>query len=57
MVEKFSTYAIIVYFIISQIMTVLYFIEYCKAWDNILKIIFIAPFAAELKGLFWILFI
>lgn len=57
MVEKVSYYLFMTYLIISQIMTLVYFIDFCKEWDNILKIIFIAPFLAELKGLFWIFLI
>lgn len=46
-----------IYIIISQIMTVVYFIQYCKTDDSILEIIFIDSVLSELKGLFWIFFV
>ncbi len=45
------------YIIISQIMTVVFFIQYCKADDSLLEIIFIDSILSELKGLLWIFFI
>lgn len=46
-----------IYVVISQIMTVVFFIDLCKEWDSIIKIIFLGPFLAELKGLLWFFFI
>lgn len=45
------------YLIMSQVMTVVFFVQYCKAGDSLLKIIFIDPFLSEFKGLLWIFFI
>lgn len=44
------------YFFISQIATVIFFIEYCRT-DSILEIIFLDTFISEIKGLLWIFFI
>lgn len=44
------------YLIISQIMSVIFFIEYCRT-DSIVEIIFIDVILSEIKGLLWILFI
>ena len=38
-------------------MTVVFFIQYCKADDSLLEIIFIDSILSELKGLLWIFFI
>ena len=45
------------YFIVSQIMTLVFFIDYCRAGDSLLEIIFIDSILSEIKGLFWIFFI
>lgn len=45
------------YFIVSQIMTLVFFIDYCRAGDSLLEIIFIDSILSELKGLLWIFFI
>lgn len=47
---------IYLYGIISQIMTLVFFIEYCRT-DSILEIIFLDVILSELKGLLWIFFI
>lgn len=44
------------YGIISQIMALVFFIQYCKT-DSLLEIIFFDSWLSELKGLFWIFFI
>ena len=44
------------YMIISQIMTVIFFIGYCKE-DSVFEIIFIDTWLSEIKGLLWIFFI
>ncbi|ERJ75044.1 hypothetical protein HMPREF9148_02150 [Prevotella sp. F0091] len=44
------------YGIISQIMTIVFFIGYCRT-DSILEIIFIDGIISEAKGLLWIFFI
>lgn len=46
-----------IYLLISQIMTVVFFVEYCKKDDSILEIVFIDSVLSELKGLFWIFFV
>ena len=46
-----------IYLIVSQIMTVVFFIQYCRTDDSLLKIILIDPILSELKGLLWIFFI
>lgn len=46
-----------VYFIVSQIMTLVFFIDYCRAGDSLLEIIFIDTILSEIKGLLWIFFI
>lgn len=45
------------YFIVSQIMTLVFFIDYCRAGDSLLEIIFIDSILSEIKGLLWIFFI
>lgn len=45
-----------IYAVISQIMTLIFFIGYCKT-DSLLEIIFIDTWLSELKGLLWIFFI
>jgi len=54
---KLGEILLAVYFIISQIMSIVFFIDICKDWDNLLAIIFAAPIVAELKGLLWVFFI
>ena len=44
------------YILISQIMTFVFFIDYCRT-DSIVKIIFIDTLLSEIKGLLWIFFI
>ncbi len=44
------------YAISSQIMTVVFFIQYCKT-DSIAEIIFIDAILSEIKGLLWIFFV
>ena len=48
--------AMYLYGIISQIMTLVFFIQYCKT-DPLLEIIFIDSWFSEIKGLLWIIFI
>lgn len=45
------------YIIVSQIMSVVFFIQYCKSDDSLPEIIFIDSILSELKGLLWIFFI
>ena len=45
-----------VYMIVSQIMAIVFFIQYCRI-DSLLKIIFIDTWLSEIKGLLWILVI
>ena len=44
------------YGIISQIMALVFFIDYCKT-DSLLEIIFIDSWLSEIKGILWIFFI
>lgn len=44
------------YLITSQIMTIVFFVQYCRA-DSLLEIIFGDSFLSEIKGLLWIIFI
>lgn len=44
------------YVIISQIMMLVFFIQYCRT-DSIAEIIFIDSFLAEIKGILWIFFV
>ncbi len=46
-----------IYLIVSQIMTVVFFVQYCRTDSSLLKIILIDPILSELKGLLWIFFI
>ena len=45
------------YFIVSQIMSFVFFIDYCRSDDSILQIIFIDTLLSEIKGLLWIFFV
>ena len=45
------------YGIMSQIMSLVFFIQYCKSDDSLIEIIFIDTVLSELKGLLWIFFI
>ena len=47
----------ILYIVISQVMSVVFFIDICKTWDSILGIIIAGPFAAEFMGVLWPFFI
>lgn len=44
------------YAITSQIMALVFFIEYCKT-DSFAEILFIDSWLSEIKGLLWIFFI
>ena len=45
------------YGIVSQIMSLVFFIQYCKSDDTLMEIIFIDSILSEIKGLLWIFFI
>jgi len=45
------------YGIMSQIMSLVFFVQYCKSGDSLMEIIFIDTVLSELKGLLWIFFI
>ena len=45
-----------IYGIISQIMTLVFFIDFCKT-DSFWQILFIDTWLSEIKGFFWIFFI
>ena len=49
--------ALVCYLIVSQIMTVIFFIDLCKEWDSVLKIVFLGPIWAEIKGILCFFFI
>lgn len=44
------------YTIVSQIMSFVFFVQYCRT-DSMFEIIFIDSWLSELKGIFWIFFI
>lgn len=44
------------YLIVSQIMTLVFFIQYCRK-DSFLEIIFIDSWLSEIKGWLWFIFI
>ena len=44
------------YGIMSQIMSFVFFVKYCKT-DSLLEIIFIDTWLSEIKGILWIFFI
>lgn len=44
------------YLVSSQIMTVVFFIGYCRT-DSVLEVMFLDTWLSELKGLLWIFFI
>ena len=45
------------YLLVSQIMTIVFLVGYCKSDDSVARIIFIDSWLSELKGLLWIFFI
>ena len=45
-----------IYGIISQIMTLVFFISYCRT-DSFFEVLFIDLWLSELKGFFWIFFV
>ena len=45
-----------IYGIISQIMTLVFFVQFCRT-DSFLEILFIDLWLSEIKGLLWIFFI
>lgn len=45
-----------IYGIISQIMTLVFFVNFCRT-DSFFEILFIDTWLSELKGFFWIFFI
>ena len=45
-----------IYGVISQIMTFVFFVDYCRK-DSFLEILFIDTWLSEIKGLLWIFFI
>jgi len=55
--ERTIYFLLMIYIVVSQIMSLVFFIDICKEWDNLFAIIFAGPIVAELKGLLWIFFI
>jgi len=49
-----GTFLVGIYLLISQLMSVIFFIDICKTWDSIIGIILLGPIVAEFKGIFWI---
>ena len=45
------------YFIVSEIMAVYFFVDYCKNDDSLVKIILLDPILSEIKGFLWMFFI
>lgn len=54
--KNILTFLWVVYIIMSQIMTIVFFVKYCRT-DSLLEIIFIDSLLSEFKGLLWIIFI
>ena len=54
--EKIFAVIMWIYGIISQIMTLVFFIDFCRT-DSFLQILFIDTWLSELKGILWIFFI
>lgn len=52
--DNVGTFLAGIYLIISQVMSIIFYIDICREWDSILGIILFGPFVAEFKGLFWI---
>ena len=50
-------WVLVIYFIISQIMSIKFLVEYAKETESILQIVLFGPIIAELKGIFWIFFL
>lgn len=50
-------FLLMVYTIVSQIMSLVFFIQYCKSDDSLVEIIFIDSILSEIKGLLWVFFI
>jgi len=55
--DNFLSTLLGIYILISQVMTIVFFIDICKVWDSFVGIILFGPIWAELKGLLWIFFI
>lgn len=49
-------FVIMFYILGTQLMTVVFFIDYCRV-DSIAEIIFIDSWLSEIKGLLWIFFV
>ena len=46
-----------IYVIVSQIMCLVFWIQYIQAGDSIIEIIFVDIVLSEIKGILWIFFI
>lgn len=55
--EKFLQFIVVAYIVISQIMTVVFMVQFCQSDDSIARIIFVDTWLAELKGWLWIFYI
>ena len=55
--NNFLTVLLWIYLAISQIMSLVFFIEICGDWDNIVGIIIAGPVVSEFQGLLWPFFI
>lgn len=55
--RNIMTVLVVIYIILSQVFSVIFFIDYVKETESILKIVFLGPIIAELKGILWIFFI
>lgn len=55
--EKILQFIIVAYIVMSQIMTVVFMVQFCQSDDSIARIIFVDTWLAELKGWLWIFFI
>ena len=54
---KILQFIIVAYIVMSQIMTVVFMVQFCQSEDSIARIIFVDTWLAELKGWLWIFFI
>lgn len=53
---NFIAVAMWIYGVISQIMTFVFFVDFCRK-DSLLEILFIDTWLSEIKGLLWVFFI
>lgn len=57
LIENLIGWFFALYFIVGQILAMVWFVQYCKTDNSILEIIFLDSFLSEIKGILWIFFI